>query len=210
MSLYPVSIRRCQHIKANGTQCASPAMREEKHCYFHMRWRLKSMEVNMNPNERGTISLPTLEDANSVQVGLAEMLRLLATNQIDHRTAGLMIYTLQTASVNLRMTSFEPEPTRVVIDSECVERRPLGATAWSAVAGCEYDEMNEDGRTGNGSNEKFVVRIEEGDYCRWPNTPIPENERLLPGESEERRQIRVEKQRRMEAEAQQSQAGSST
>jgi hypothetical protein len=168
------------------------------------------MEVNMNPNERGTISLPTLEDANSVQVGLAEMLRLLATNQIDHRTAGLMIYTLQTASVNLRMTSFEPEPTRVVIDSECVERRPLGATAWSAVAGCEYDEMNEDGRTGNGSNEKFVVRIEEGDYCRWPNTPIPENERLLPGESEERRQIRVEKQRRMEAEAQQSQAGSST
>src|SRR5271157_6654303 len=81
MSLYPVSIRRCQHIKANGTQCASPAMREEKHCYFHMRWRLKSMEVNMNPNERGTISLPTLEDANSVQVGLAEMLRLLATNQ---------------------------------------------------------------------------------------------------------------------------------
>jgi len=55
-----------------------------------------------------------------------------------------------------------------------------------------------------------MVRFEEGDYCCWPNTPVPENERLLPGESEERRQIRVEKQRRMEAEAQQSQAGSST
>jgi hypothetical protein len=65
------------------------------------------MDVNMNFHEPGTISLPSLEDANSVQVGLAEMLRLLATNQIEHRTAALMLYALQTASANLRMTSFE-------------------------------------------------------------------------------------------------------
>ncbi|MGD0791005.1 MAG: hypothetical protein ABR920_04470 [Terriglobales bacterium] len=98
----------------------------------------------MNLNVRGTISLPTLEDANSVQVGLAEMLRLLATNQIDHRTAALMLYALQTASVNVKRTSFEPEPTRVVIDRECVERRPIGATAWSTVAGREYDDLTEE------------------------------------------------------------------
>jgi hypothetical protein len=168
------------------------------------------MEVNLNVHElnvheHGTITLPTLEDANSIQIGLAEMLRLLATQQIDHKAAALMLYALQTASANLRMTSFEPEPTMVVIDPESVERRPIGATAWSAVAGCEYDEM-EDGRTGNGSNEKFVVRVEEGEYCPWPNTPVPENERLLPGESQEHREIRVEKQRRMEAEGNRSQA----
>jgi len=108
-----------------------------------MQWRHKSMDVNMNYNVRGTITLPTLEDANSVQVGLAEMLRLLATNQIDHRTAALMLYALQTASVNVKHTSFEPEPTRVVIDRECVERRPIGASAWSAVAGREYDDLTE-------------------------------------------------------------------
>ena len=39
MSSYPANIRRCQHIKVNGTQCGSPALREEKCCYFHMRWR---------------------------------------------------------------------------------------------------------------------------------------------------------------------------
>ena len=200
MSLYPITIRRCQHIKVNGTQCASPALRDEKHCYFHMRWRRKSMEVNPNVQEHGTITLPTLEDANSIQVGLAEMLRLLATSQIDHRTAALMLYALQTASANLRMTSFEPQPTMVVIDRESVERRPIGATAWSAVAGCEYDEM-EDSRTGNGSNEKFVVPVEEGDYCRWPNTPVPENERLLPGESHEGRYIRLQKQKGLEPDA---------
>jgi hypothetical protein len=141
MPLYPISIRRCQHIKVNGTQCGSPALREERHCHFHMLWRRKSMEVNLSVPERGTMTLPTLEDANSIQVGLAEMLRLLATQQIDHRAAGLMLYALQTASANLRMTSFEPEPTRVVIDSACVEQRPIGATAWSTFEGSEYDDM---------------------------------------------------------------------
>ena len=145
MSLYPVSIRRCQHIKVNGTQCASPALRDEKYCYFHMRWRRKSMEVNLNVQEHGTITLPTLEDANSVQVGLAEMMRLLATQQIDHRTAALMLYALQTASMNLKRTSLEPElPTLVVIDRESVANRPLGASAWSRVEGREYDDLSKD------------------------------------------------------------------
>jgi len=141
MPLYPVSIRRCQHIKVNGTQCASPALRDEKCCYYHIRYRRKSIEVNLDVQEHGTITLPTLEDANSVQVGLAEVLRLLVTQQIGHRTAALMLYALQIASTNLKHTSFEPEPTLVVIDRESVARRPLGATAWSAVEGREYDDL---------------------------------------------------------------------
>jgi hypothetical protein len=143
MPLYPITIRRCQHIKVNGTQCASPALRDEKLCFYHKEWRRKATEVNLNSKAKqsATLTLPTLEDANSIQTGLAEMLRLLATQQIDHKTAALMLYALQTASANLRMTSFEPEPTRVVIDQECVEQRPIGATAWSTVEGCEYDDV---------------------------------------------------------------------
>ena len=144
MPSYPVSVRRCQYIKANGTQCGSPALRDEKYCHFHMQWSLQNREINMNFNVRGTITLPTLEDANSIQVGLAEVMRLLVTNQIDHRTAALLLHALRTASVNIRHASFEPEPTLVVIDSECVERRPLGATAWSRVEGREYDEVKTD------------------------------------------------------------------
>src|SRR5229473_2018264 len=144
MPSYPVSIRRCQYIKSNGTQCGSPALRDEKYCHFHMQWSLKNRDINMNFHERGTITLPTLEDANSIQEGLAEVMRLLVTNQIDHRTAALLLHALRTASVNIRHASFEPEPTLVVIDSECVERRPLGATAWSKVEGREYDEVESD------------------------------------------------------------------
>lgn len=144
MTPYPPTIRRCQHIKANGTQCGSPALRDQKFCYFHAQWRRQNRDINMNFHERGTITLPTLEDANSIQVGLAEVMRLLVTNQIDHRTAALLLRALRTAASNLKHTTFEPEPTHVVIDEESVERRPLGATAWSKVEGREYDEIKKD------------------------------------------------------------------
>jgi len=38
----------------------------------------------------------------------------------------------------------------MVIDRECVAERPIGATAWSNIAGCEYDELIEDELTQDG------------------------------------------------------------
>jgi hypothetical protein len=141
MSTYPVTIRRCQHIKVNGIQCGSPAKRNEMHCFFHEQCRLMSRHINMKFSEHGIIQLPTLEDANSIQLGLAEVMRLLVTQQIDHRTASLLLRALRTAAANVRFTSFEPQPTHIVIDPKCVENRPLGATAWSATEGREYDAI---------------------------------------------------------------------
>ncbi|MGB8011971.1 MAG: hypothetical protein WCF68_10185 [Terriglobales bacterium] len=142
MPLYPVSVRRCQHIKVNGTQCGSPALRNDKHCHFHQLWAEKQLDVNKSFPERMAIILPTLEDANSIQVALAEVMRLLIHGLLDHRTVALLLHALRTAVINLKYTSLEPElPTRVVIDPESVEQRPLGATAWSRVEGREYDEL---------------------------------------------------------------------
>jgi hypothetical protein len=145
MSLYPKSFRRCQHVKVNGTQCGSPALREERYCFYHLRYHQKSKEVSADAEERTheLMPLPTLEDANSVQVTLAEVIRLVTMQEIDYRAAGLILYALQTASANMRMTSFEPAPTQVVIDRECVEQRPIGASAWSAVVGREYDDVSD-------------------------------------------------------------------
>jgi hypothetical protein len=172
MPLYPVTIRRCQHIKVNGMQCGSPARRDEPCCHFHLRWRTIATNVHLKPGEQETIILPTLEDANSIQVGLAEMLRLLASNRIDHKAAALMLYALQTAASNVRHTSFEPEPTRVVIDRESVEQRPIGASAWSAVEGREYDELVDDNAAAeNASKEKEEKREDDEpqdeDSARW-------------------------------------------
>ncbi len=164
MSSYPASIRRCQHIKVNGTQCGSPALREEKYCYFHMRWHASRMSVILKQREHWIAGLPTLEDANSIQVGLAEVMRLLVTQEVDHKTGALLLYAMQTASANLKHTSFEPEPTRVVIDRECVERRPLGATAWSRVEGREYDEVESDhGENDDTATDKLFEKKSGGD-----------------------------------------------
>jgi hypothetical protein len=144
MSLYPESIARCQHIKVNGIQCASPAVRARRFCYFHNQFRQKQLQINSNlQQQRWKVKLPLLEDANSIQMGLVQVMRLLVTQQIDHRTAALMLYALQTASANLKHTLFEPEPTRVVIDRKSVNRRPLGVSAWSTVEGVEYDDLAE-------------------------------------------------------------------
>ncbi|MFY9841938.1 MAG: hypothetical protein ACLP0H_03985 [Terriglobales bacterium] len=209
MPSYPVTIRRCHHLKVNGTQCGSPALRREKHCYYHMRWHSGAkFHANLRANE--IAGLPILEDANSIQVGLAEVMRQLVTKQIDHRTAGLLLYALQTASANLRMTSFEPEPTRVVIDRKSVARRPIGASAWSRIEGREYDDLTENNSSEtdsleNDSSEDDSPSASGEDAQRkrcsesWRTKPeTPENERLLPNESQRDRYIRVQKQKGLE------------
>jgi hypothetical protein len=136
--------------QVRGPSCETGTLLHHKFCYFHKQWRQKRLVINSNlQRERGQVTLPVLEDADSIQMGLVEVMRLLVTQQIDHKTAGLLLYALQTASANLKRTSFEPEqPTRVVIDRGCVGRRPIGATAWSTVEGREYDDA--DGSTDGG------------------------------------------------------------
>lgn len=144
MSLYPITVKRCEHIKINGTQCGSPALRESKHCYYHVRYHWSDLEALPDNNEL-LKTLPTLEDANSIQVALAHVIQRLVMVEIDHKSAALMLYALQTASMNLKRTSLEPaRPTQVVIDRESVANRPIGASAWSRVEGREYDDLSED------------------------------------------------------------------
>ena len=130
--LYPASIARCQHIKVNGTQCGSPALKDRKFCYFHQQWQQRRIQLSANRARRSrySLDLPILEDANSIQVALMQAMRLLLTQQVDHKTAALLFYALQTASSNLRHTEFEPAPQRVVIDPRGVSNTALGDDAW--------------------------------------------------------------------------------
>jgi hypothetical protein len=76
-------------------------------------------------------SMGLLEDANSVQVALMQVLYLLGCGQIEHKEAGLMLYGLQIASSNLKNTKFEPEkPTDVVIDRKTVDRTCIAGPQW--------------------------------------------------------------------------------
>jgi hypothetical protein len=84
-----------------------------------------------------------LEDANSVQVALMQVMRLILSGQVDPKTAGLLLYALQTASSNLSRINFEPIETRVVIDPRTVDQTPLGEDPWCAED-FEEEEYEED------------------------------------------------------------------
>jgi hypothetical protein len=149
MSSYPASIPRCQHLKINGTQCGSPALRRNHFCYFHKNWQETRIVLNANRarRARAILDLPVLEDANSVQVSLMQVMRLILSGQLDSKTAGLLLYALQTASSNLSRINFEPTvKTRVVIDPRTVDQTPLGEDPWSRedFEEEEYEEEDQD------------------------------------------------------------------
>jgi hypothetical protein len=92
----------------------------------------------------------------------------------------------------------------VVIDQESVERRPIGASAWSKVAGREYDELTEDDLTEDDQIEDDLTRVKGkernlgNESWRSMVHETPENERLLPNESQRDRYVRVQKQKGLE------------
>jgi hypothetical protein len=94
---------RCQHIHMSGKQCGSPAMRGEALCYFHKR--LHSPGLDFEPY------LPLIEDASSLQLALARVMRGLQVGHVEYKRTALMLYALQIACANLKNFQAEhPEP----------------------------------------------------------------------------------------------------
>jgi hypothetical protein len=157
---FSLNIPRCRHLKVNGTQCGSPALKDHRFCYFHQRWHERKIVINRcsrvphvsgsskrgnqdattNPrvphvsgsSRRGkAITLPCLEDANSIQIAVMEIMQLLLEGQIDQKTAGLLFYGLQIASSNLKHINFEPEiKNDIVIDPKKLRETGLAQPLW--------------------------------------------------------------------------------
>lgn len=104
---------KCMHIMLNGALCGSPAMRHARFCYYHKRQREQrlALEADNARNDRNSpFILPPLEDAASIQVSLSQIMRLLLAGQIEHKTASLMLYSLQIATTNLQNATLEHSP----------------------------------------------------------------------------------------------------
>ncbi len=136
---------RCQHIKTNGTQCGSPALRRNRFCYFHKRYQEQRIRLTADRRRApATFFLPVLEDANSIQMSLMQIMRLLLTGQIEHKTASLLLYALQTASANLRQADFDPRRHNVILDPRDAATNPLGGFSLWSDEDFEADEEEVD------------------------------------------------------------------
>ena len=126
-------VLRCQHIKINGTQCGSPALRRRRRCFFHEGIRCEQRRIVADTSTKVCFAFPLLEDANSVQLGLMRVIQWLGSGQIEPRIAGLMLYALQTASYNLKNVNFEAaKPTDVVIDRNTMDQTCINGPQWFA------------------------------------------------------------------------------
>jgi hypothetical protein len=99
-------VPRCVHIKQDGTQCGSPSLKNDGLCFAHARLAMRHAKL---------LAMPLLEDANSVQAAIMEVMRGLLDGDIDRKTAGLLLYGLQMAACNLKHVCFEPKDRKSVL-----------------------------------------------------------------------------------------------
>src|SRR6202040_1171383 len=86
---------------------------------------------------RSTFDLPLPEDRSAIQQSIGEVLRRIASNDIDSRRAGLLLYGLQIATPNLPKpathSNAKPEPVEIV--EEITAHPELGVLAPRAEVG---------------------------------------------------------------------------
>jgi len=113
---------RCRHIKVNGTQCGSPALRSKIFCFYHHKDRPLPVPCYSDIEyATGEIDLPFFEDAHSIQAVIRQVVQMVLQKRLERKTASLLLYALQIASSNLKRMELEkPQPEQVVTDLEPV------------------------------------------------------------------------------------------
>ncbi|HET9304743.1 MAG TPA: hypothetical protein VFO46_01835 [Candidatus Sulfotelmatobacter sp.] len=109
------SSRSCTHIKVSGIRCGSPSLRGEQFCYFHQRMH---RGVRTPPQAR-LHPVALIEDEESIQVALMEVINALMRNTIDLKRASLILRALHIAVKNahrVHFNLFQSEKVREVPD----------------------------------------------------------------------------------------------
>jgi len=123
---------QCRHIQTGGLRCGSRCLRNQDFCYYHHTTRrpksvleaaAQASRLTRHEARNAAFELPNPEDRSSIQHSIGEVLRRIAANTLDPRRAGLLLYGLQIASMNLHketpkpLESWEsPEPVDEIVD----------------------------------------------------------------------------------------------
>jgi hypothetical protein len=92
---------QCRHIFTDGRRCGSACLRQEEFCYYHHTTRRPVENPRQRRSRQSQFDLPLPEDRSAIQCSIGEVLRRIASNEIDSKRAGLLLYGLQIASINL-------------------------------------------------------------------------------------------------------------
>ncbi|MEI9979841.1 MAG: hypothetical protein WDN23_12760 [Edaphobacter sp.] len=122
---------QCRHIFADGHRCGSICLRREELCYYHHTTRKPAPNPRARRARRGTFDLPLNDpnDRTALQSTIVEVLHGIAANDIDPRRAGLLLYGLQIASLNLPKTQTTPRSRKTETIEEITTHPDLGILA---------------------------------------------------------------------------------
>ncbi len=90
MGSYNLKAPRCQHVKDNGIQCGSPALRSQAFCYQHQRIH----HSTLRPGDKGYV-LPPLESPLSVTLSVVQVAQAAHDGRISIQLARLLLYAIQ-------------------------------------------------------------------------------------------------------------------
>lgn len=95
--------RTCDHLKEDGIYCSSPALRDQRYCYFHLNARARRVQAARHRlhGEPCRLQIPVLDNMHAVQAGLQQVVDALADNRIQNRRAALLLYALQQSATCL-------------------------------------------------------------------------------------------------------------
>ena len=101
----------------NGKKCHSMALRNLPYCYFHNRLHRLALEKiatdkgenaktekkkkNKNIPEKNLLELPVPEDQSAIQMSVGMVLKALGSDRLEPKYAGLFLYGLQIATLNV-------------------------------------------------------------------------------------------------------------
>jgi len=101
-----MSYSTCDHLMADGVFCSSPALRNQRFCYYHLDVgaRRVQMAQSRRRGESCRLHLPVLDDIHAVQAAVQQVGDALADDRIDMKRAYAQLYMLQQAAANLNHT----------------------------------------------------------------------------------------------------------
>ncbi|HTS35364.1 MAG TPA: hypothetical protein VMH04_06815 [Candidatus Solibacter sp.] len=106
------NVQSCTHIKVTGVRCGSPALRGEQFCYFHQRM----VRGVRTPPKARLHPIALIEDEESIQSALMEVINALMRNTIDLKRATLILRALHIAVKNAQRARFNYSRTEAVTE----------------------------------------------------------------------------------------------
>jgi len=102
----------CEHILPGGKRCGSPALRDERFCFYHNNVRqlvppvnfmmyLRDPQPERNPNYQ--YEMPYIEDPESLQIAFSQLIHAVTEGHVTSETGWLLLSALHGTARNLRL-----------------------------------------------------------------------------------------------------------